>query len=118
MRGGSSWLRIETGRWRKEKRKDRICQVCIGEIVEDEKHYLLECPMYVRERAKMFEMIRNNCNLQHCEEMDATWQLDFLIGHGLASKNKNNNNEIERKTKEIVVEYMKKANKIRSRYVS
>ena len=99
----------------KRRRKNGICQDCLGEVVEDEKHYYLECPMYVSERAKMFEMIRNNCNLQHCEEMDATWQLDFLIEHGLARKN---NNEIERKTKEIVVEYMKKVNKIRSRYVS
>ena len=34
LRGGTHWLRIETGRWKKEERKDRICRVC-GEEVED-----------------------------------------------------------------------------------
>ena len=39
LRGGTHWLMIETGRWKKEARKDRICRFC-GEEVEDEGHFL------------------------------------------------------------------------------
>jgi hypothetical protein len=52
MRGGTNYLRIERGRWKGEKREERVCNVCLCEVVEDEKHFLLECPMYVRERER------------------------------------------------------------------
>jgi len=34
----------------RESEKERVCNVCLCEEVEDEKHFLLSCPMYVRER--------------------------------------------------------------------
>jgi hypothetical protein len=37
------------------KGDERVCNVCLQEEVEDEKHFLLGCPMYVRERVEMFE---------------------------------------------------------------
>ena len=57
MRGGTNYLRIERGRWKGEKREERVCNVRLCEVVEDEKHFLLECPMYVRERDQMFVRI-------------------------------------------------------------
>ena len=50
IRGGTNNLRIERGRWVGEREEERVCNVCLGEVVEDEKHFLLGCPMYVRER--------------------------------------------------------------------
>src|SRR6185295_19084578 len=67
LRGGTNNLRIETGRWKKEREEERVCRVCMGEEVEDEKHFLLRCPMYARERANMFKKIREECDLELVE---------------------------------------------------
>ena len=83
--------------------------MCLGKAIEDEKHFLLGCPIYVRERAKMFDQIRDRCQLEYAETMDEDWQLDVLIGHGWKEKGK--------EIREIVLEYMKKANEIRSRFL-
>ena len=47
------------------------------EDVEDEIHFVLKCPMYVKERAKMFSKIRQECNLIEVENMDEEWQFKF-----------------------------------------
>ena len=54
-----------------ESEEERVCNVCLGEVIEDEKHFLLGCPIYVR--AKMFNQIRDRCQ---AETMDEDWQLD------------------------------------------
>lgn len=41
LRSGTNHLRIEQGRWRGEAVEERCCLFC--KIVEDEKHYVLEC---------------------------------------------------------------------------
>ena len=55
-------LEIEVGRYRDIALPHRICQVC-NEAVEDEIHFLLECPAYSAPRSKLFEkanVIENN----------------------------------------------------------
>ena len=37
-------LKVETGRWRRQPRAERVCQ-CDREKVQDEKHVLLECTL-------------------------------------------------------------------------
>ena len=54
LRGGTNKLRIETGRRVGESKEERVCNVCLCEEVEDEKHFLLGCRMYVRERVEMY----------------------------------------------------------------
>src|SRR5688572_22659934 len=44
LRGGSNFLRIETGRYEKVDREERTCPWC--EEIEDERHFLLECDLY------------------------------------------------------------------------
>ena len=39
LRSGTHALRLETGRWRKEKIEDRLCCVCVEGEVEDEMHF-------------------------------------------------------------------------------
>ena len=107
MRGGTNKLRIETGRWRGEKREERVCRVCLCEEVEDEKHFILACPMYVRERVEMFDKIRESCEVD-VEIMDQDSQIDILIGIGWRKKGK--------EIRQVVVDYIRKANEIRSKY--
>ncbi len=108
LRGGTNWLRIERGRWVGESERERVCNVCLSQEVEDEKHFLLACPMYVRERVKMFDRIKRECELEYAENMDEEWQLNLLLGIGWKNK--------EKEIKEIVAEYIKVANRIRKKY--
>ena len=43
-------LKIETGRWARIDREDRLCQC--GQAVQDEKHVIVDCPLVqdIRER--------------------------------------------------------------------
>ena len=42
----SHQLRIETGRYEKIHRDERICYSCTSNKIEDESHFLLECKAY------------------------------------------------------------------------
>ena len=110
LRGGTNKLRIETGRWKKEREAERVCNVCLCCEVEDERHFILRCPYYVKERIDMFEKIRNEViELEDIEKMDEEWQLEVLIGVGWKNKGKD--------IRKIVCEYIKKAYEIRNRYI-
>ena len=50
-------LRIETGRFVNMKEDERICQLCKGNEVEDEHHFLFVCPLYNDLRESMFHEI-------------------------------------------------------------
>ena len=55
MRMGSHNLNIETQRWGgKVPRAQRLCTCCDMDKVEDEKHFLLECPLYDALRATWY----------------------------------------------------------------
>ena len=49
-------LGIERGRYTKPKTpaEKRICNVCDHKAVEDEFHFLIQCPLYQKERTKMY----------------------------------------------------------------
>ena len=62
MRSGTNGLRVDTGRWEfvvvlgkktRLPRSLRVCQVCF-DGVEDEMHFVLDCPGYAVEREDMF----------------------------------------------------------------
>ena len=50
-------LKIETGRWRRLRREQRVCQ-CDRESVQEEKHVLLVCPLtaHIRQRYHMLPL--------------------------------------------------------------
>ena len=50
LRVASHNLRVETGRWQRLERKDRVCS-CDGVSVQDETHSLLFCPNTANIRA-------------------------------------------------------------------
>jgi len=115
IQSGTNHLRIERGRWVGERVEERVCNVCLCNEVEDEKHYLLKCSMYVGERTEMFEKIRQECSnteVYNIEIINEEEQLGVLIGQRV---------EIEKereKIQSIVMEYMRKANNIRKKYIN
>ena len=63
LRCGILPLRIETGRFRGEKVDDRLCTFCRSGAIEDEYHFLFNCPAYVQLREHLMEPIRTTHNL-------------------------------------------------------
>lgn len=49
-------LRVETGRWSRLQREERVC-ICDNETVQDEKHVLLDCPLvaHIRQNYQMLD---------------------------------------------------------------
>ena len=58
LRGGTAYLRIETGRWKGEGREERKCKECSGQEVEDVKHFLLKCAKWQDEREKLIGRVK------------------------------------------------------------
>ena len=89
LRGGTNELRIEEGRWRREKLEERVCLLCGSGRVEDEMHFMLECEAYGELRGKMFndmyEITEGRYNMWLMVD-DQEWMLDALIGHGVCNK--------------------------------
>ena len=56
FRTSSHRLRVETGRWSHLAWSDRKCEDC--EVVQDERHVLLECPAFADLRNKYQELLR------------------------------------------------------------
>ena len=59
LRLSSHKLEIEVGRWKKLTRKERICRCCQLGMVENETHFLFECPRYTQKRTTMYNFIKN-----------------------------------------------------------
>ena len=59
FRMSSHTLAIETGRHAKPKiaKEERKCRYCNLDDVEDEKHFLLKCPLYSEERLSLFKPV-------------------------------------------------------------
>ena len=59
FRMSSHTLAIETGRHAKPKiaKEERKCTYCNLDDVEDEKHFLLQCPLYNKERLSLFSSL-------------------------------------------------------------
>ena len=57
FRISSHQLRIETGRYEKIPRDERICYFCTGNKIEDENHFLLDCKAYSQIRDIFFSKL-------------------------------------------------------------
>ena len=56
-------LRIETGRYDNIPRNERICNFCNCNKIEDETHFLLDCPAYSQVRGIFFSKIESKLPL-------------------------------------------------------
>ena len=65
FRLSSHSLEIESGRHKRPKTpvENRLCTVCDLNIVEDEVHFLLECPLYNKPRKLLFDKV----SILHCK---------------------------------------------------
>ena len=85
-------LKIETGRYLKLEVSKRLCNKCDLNKIEDEIHFLLECPSTSTDRQILIDMINNNCNyiqymnlsnkffwLLNCESINILKQLGYFF---------------------------------------
>ena len=57
LRTGTNVLEIDKGRYEGIHRTLRFCKQCELKVVEDEKHFVLQCPLYKQLRANLFKSI-------------------------------------------------------------
>jgi hypothetical protein len=85
LRGGTNALRVSQGRHSNLPRHERLCLVCNSGKVEDEFHFVMECPDLAVPRAEMWQNIENAVsdelgialNLQLMTEQE---RFDMLLG--------------------------------------
>ena len=62
FRSGCHGLHVDTGRFAKNghrvEKEDRVCHVCHSTAIEDEQHFLLDCPAYSHLRAEHAELFQ------------------------------------------------------------
>ena len=63
IRISSHHLNIELGRYANQAKKDRICTICKSNKIEDECHFLINCPIYQYSdhRNVLFSKITKTC---------------------------------------------------------
>ena len=68
LRTGTNVLEIEQGRYKRVPREQRFCQLCRTGEVEDERHFVLECPLYQLHRDDFYYSVK--------ELSEGKWKLD------------------------------------------
>ena len=74
-------LEIESGRHKKLRVEERICKICNTEV-EDERHFLINCPLYAELRSRYFNSIQENdiVNSLKCPAKLTTFRIgNFLM---------------------------------------
>ena len=52
-------LQVDIGRFEQISRSHRVCQVCHAQVVEDEQHFLFDCPAYSHIRVKHMSLFQH-----------------------------------------------------------
>ena len=82
LRLSSHKLEIEVGRWNKVKREERVCKFCQLGKVENESHFLFECPKYTLKRITLYQFINEKLNIDMQIEQDQLKNLQLLFTMG------------------------------------
>ena len=53
----------ETGRFRKLHIEERLCQICNNDVVEDEIHFICNCPSYTDQRERLYREVTSKNEL-------------------------------------------------------
>jgi len=77
FRCGISPLKIEIGRFYNIPLELRLCELCSPDSIEDEKHFLLECPEYSDERELLYNAA-DEIN-PHFNALESDKKLEFLM---------------------------------------
>jgi hypothetical protein len=78
LRCGVLPLEIETGRYNRVPLENRKCKLCNLDVVESEKHFLTECPLYDDIRFTMFQKALQVDDTFNSK--DKSGQMCFLLG--------------------------------------
>ena len=83
LRTSNHRLAIETGRWTKTERENRLCKQCTQNEIEDENHFLFKCQKYSDERLLTFQFIKSQCNVDlfYEEQQIENLKLLFISDH-------------------------------------
>ena len=95
-------LRIERGRYLNIKPEERICEHCNLNAIEDEKHFVLECPLYDNLRKKLLSEITKVS--PYFKQLDYDDQFCWIMSNNLES------------IIPVVAEYLFNATEIRKEY--
>ena len=79
LRACNHRLAVETGRWTKTERANRLCTQCPLNEIEDENHFLFKCQKYSDERLLTFQFIKSLCNIDLFLEEQQTENLKLLF---------------------------------------
>ena len=75
---------VEIGRFSNTPRDQRICKLCTCNTIENENHFLFECPLYINSRAKLSENIVKYCtnynNLEINEKLSILFEHPYYLG--------------------------------------
>ena len=75
IRFGILPIEIETGRWRNIEAENRLCKLCISDRVEDESHFMFECPMFTELRSNFLNDIESSPEQIALMSMPEKWEL-------------------------------------------
>ena len=70
-------LKIETGRYIKLDRSERLCDKCSAGAVEDEQHFLIKCSKFNEYRNNLFQTV--NCNNKNFSQPDNYQKFFWLL---------------------------------------
>ena len=76
LRGGLLPIRVNEGRWNREKFEERICPICNEDTVENESHVLYECVVWRDQRLALRHYRNFNGNL---EDLFVNATRDFYV---------------------------------------
>ena len=77
-------IRVEYGRYLREHRDDRTCPICASGEVEDEQHFLLDCPALAKVRnhhPTLFEATQHILTRANISALDTVLMSDDAISH-------------------------------------
>jgi hypothetical protein len=80
LRAGVLPLKVETGRFRRIPLDQRRCEICNSGKVEDERHFVCECPQYKYTRDILYEKVINNQNINFSDYSNED-KFIYLMSH-------------------------------------
>ena len=75
LRSDTLPLEIETGRYYGITREQRICKQCYLNVIENEQHFLFDCPKYITYRTALHYRLQE-ANL---DDTSCTVKMEFLF---------------------------------------
>ena len=106
LRVGTNFLNIERGDGRGNYKT--VCDVCLTNQVEDEQHFLLDCPVSQSIRDDLFKDLEREKYDVRVVMDDKKKLMNAMIGEGLPGRTE--------RVVEIVMKYIDKLFKMRRRY--